>query len=118
MSLDDFELSWLSTNFREYNYWLISINYAIIITFEWIGLEYRAIALFHITLAQGIISGIIFVIRGQGQYVRSRSRSISVKTCAKIITIIYPQDRFNQISFGRFLVVPAWTADSCHLLYV
>ena len=45
----------------------------------------------------------IFVIRGQGQYVRSMSRSFSAKTCETIITIIYPHDRFNQISFDRIL---------------
>ena len=28
MSLDDVELSWLSANLGENNYWLISINYA------------------------------------------------------------------------------------------
>ena len=28
MSLDDFELSWLSANFGENNYWIISVNYA------------------------------------------------------------------------------------------
>ena len=45
-------------NLGKNNYWLISIHYAnyhaIIITFERIGIEYRAIALFQITLVQGI----------------------------------------------------------------
>ena len=83
-----------------------------IITFEWIGLDYRAIALFSYNFGAGNPFPAFFVICGQGQNVRSRSRSFSVKTCEKLITIIYPQHRFNQISFGRFLVVPAWTADS------
>ena len=50
--------------------------------------------------------------QGQGQ-----GHSV-LRHVKKIITIIYPQDRFNQPSFGRFLAVHAWTADSCHLFYV